>query len=181
MKTNFKIFSPILLALLFSMIILNATAQNGNEGPKNHQQVQGQNQAPSATPDLPDAPMPPPPPPPPPPPAVEPMDDTPSALDLPDLSDNQKADIKALRLKQMQSMTPYRNQIREKTAHLTTLLTTAPADLAAADAVADELGKIHASVLKLMIHHDQALRNLLTPDQQVIFDTRPKPFLRKMK
>jgi hypothetical protein len=51
----------------------------------------------------------------------------------------------------------------------------------AADLVADELGKIHTLVLKLMINQDQALRNLLTPDQQIIFDSRPKPFLRKTR
>jgi hypothetical protein len=46
-----------------------------------------------------------------------------------------------------------------------------------ADQVADDIGKVASSILKQQIRHDQELRAILTPDQQIIFDSRPKPFL----
>ena len=67
----------------------------------------------------------------------------------------------------------------EKRARLTTILSSAPINLKEADEVADEIGKLEASILKQQIRHDQALRIILTPDQQIIFDSRPKPFLNR--
>jgi Spy/CpxP family protein refolding chaperone len=175
MKTNQSILSRIMLMLFFSLILMNVSAQTRNDASRPPlQKVHGQVPAP------PDAPAPPPPPPPPPP-ATEPMDDAPQHMNIPDLTEVQKTEIGKLRLKQIESMTPLKNQVREKKARLQTILTTMPVDMNTADVVADELGKIQTSVLKLKIHHDQALRSLLTPDQQVIFDARPKPFLNKMK
>jgi len=109
------------------------------------------------------------------------MDNAAALLNIPGLSEDQKAEIDKLHLKQLEAMTPLKNRIREKSARLETLLTTMPFDLNAADVVSDDLGKIHTEILKLMIRHDQALRNLLTPDQQVIFDSLPKSFLRKLR
>jgi Spy/CpxP family protein refolding chaperone len=103
-------------------------------------------------------------------------------LDLPDLSDIQKDKIRQADLKHTQAMTPLKNQMREKRAQLATLLSSPPADINAADKVADEIGRIQASLLIETIKYDQALRSILTPDQQIIFDSRPKPFLlRKQK
>jgi len=178
MKTNLSILGQIMLVIFFSLIIMNVSAQDKNDGSKSLKKVHEQNQIPPSAPNPPDAPTPPPPPPPR---SLERVNDAPAPLNLPDLTEDQKAKIKKLHLKQLESMTPLKNQIREKRARLETILTTAPVDLNAAEVVADDLGKIHTSILKLMIRHDQALRNLLTPDQQVIFDTRPKPFLRKSK
>jgi hypothetical protein len=47
--------------------------------------------------------------------------------------------------------------------------------------VDDDIGNIEAGILKELIRHDQALRNLLTPEQQIMFDARPKPFLHRQK
>ncbi|MEI6435563.1 MAG: hypothetical protein WCP32_12010 [Bacteroidota bacterium] len=98
---------------------------------------------------------------------------------VPDLTPEQQAQIKKSDLKQMEAMTPLKNQMREKMARLNTALTTQPANMKEANALAEEIGQIHASILKLQISHDQELRNILTRDQQVIFDSRPKPFLRR--
>jgi Spy/CpxP family protein refolding chaperone len=102
-------------------------------------------------------------------------------LDLPNMTDEQKEKIKQARLENMKAMTPLKNQAREKKAKLQTLLTTTPVDLKMADQVADELGKIGTEIMKRMIRHDQEIRNLLTPEQQVMYDARPKPFLQKVK
>ena len=74
-----------------------------------------------------------------------------------------------------------RNQMLEKRIRLSSILTTMPIDNKAADQVADEIGKVAASILKAKIRHDLELRSLLTPDQQIIFDARPKPFLRELR
>ena len=79
----------------------------------------------------------------------------------------------------MEAITPLKNQIREKTARLTSILTIQPVNSKEANRVADEIGQIHASILKAHIAHDLELRNILTADQKIIFDAMPKPFLRK--
>jgi hypothetical protein len=34
-----------------------------------------------------------------------------------------------------------------------------------------------SKILKIMVQYDQSLRATLSPDQQIIFDARPKPWL----
>jgi len=126
---------------------------------------------------------PPPPPPPPPLPAELYNQEAPvmPQLDLPDLSNDQREKIRLSDIEHLKTMTPLRNQVSEKKARLQTVLTTSPYDAKSSDLVVEELGKIETMIMKEMIRHDQALRNLLTPDQQVIFDSRLKPFLCKGK
>lgn len=96
---------------------------------------------------------------------------------LPGLSDQQKGEIKKLTLKQVQNVTPIKNQIREKTARLNSVLSAQPFNETEAFQLAEEIGKLKTSILKLQISMHQEIRKLLTPDQQIIFDSRPKPFL----
>jgi Spy/CpxP family protein refolding chaperone len=103
----------------------------------------------------------------------------PGSPDLPGLSDDQKEKIRKAELKQIAAMTPLRSQLREKKAHLATLLSTHPVDLKETDLVAEEIGKLETSMLKQKIRHDQEIRSLLTPEQQTLYDARPKPFLGK--
>jgi Spy/CpxP family protein refolding chaperone len=70
-----------------------------------------------------------------------------------------------------------RNQVKEKTTRLQTVLTTQPFNEKEAFQLADEISKIRGSMLKTGIRHDQELRKILTPEQQILFDARPKPFL----
>ena len=177
MKANKNIVTGIMMTFLFCMITANMVAQKSNQTTRvagiNHEQV--------PTPP-PNAPAPPPPPPPPPPPSPAPdMQGIPSPpqLDLPDLTSEQQEKIQQAGLERMKMMTPLHNQVREKKARLQTILTTTPFDGKAADQVAEELGKVETAILKEMIRHDQELRKLLTPQQQVLFDARPKPFLHR--
>ena len=71
--------------------------------------------------------------------------------------------------------------MREKRVRMMTLLSTPPVNLKEADIVADEIGKLHGEILKQQIRHDQELRSILTPDQQILFDAKPKPFLDRPK
>jgi Spy/CpxP family protein refolding chaperone len=101
--------------------------------------------------------------------------------DIPGLTDEQMARIKKSRLELMKAATPLKKVIMEQKAHMETILATQPVDMKAAEQVADDMAKNKAALMKLAIRHDQEIRGFLTPDQQIIFDTKPKPFLGKGK
>lgn len=101
--------------------------------------------------------------------------------ELPGLSDQQKEKMKALDLERMSEITPLRNQVMEKRVRLRSLLSVQPFNEKETFQVVEELGKIESSILKAEIRHHQKVRAILTPEQQIIFDARPAPFLRKEK
>jgi len=175
MKTKNENAKWIILTIMFVMIVTGIFAQKVSDNSKlqkSHQEIAS---PPSSLPS-------PPSPPPPPPSQImgDSMEDAPPPpFALPDFTDEQKEKIKKSDLKQMEAMTPLRNQMREKKVRLMTMLTTMPMNQKDADQVADEIGKLEAAILKQQIRHDQELRAILTPEQQIIFDTRPKPFLLK--
>ena len=77
----------------------------------------------------------------------------------------------------MPQITPLRKLIQADKAKLAALLAMQPADVTQTDNVADEIGKMVSKILKIMVQYDQSLRATLSPDQQIIFDARPKPWL----
>ena len=179
MKTKQIILKGIILILFFGLILNQISAQNNNQVKEIKKNSKQQVTTPTSQPSQPSPPSPPSPPPPPPPvPDIDP-DYPPPPLDLPDLTVEQQEKIKKTDLKQIEAMTPLRNQMRENRVRLTSVLTTMPMDITLADQLADEIGKLASAILKLQIRHDQELRNILTPDQQIIFDARPKPFLKR--
>ena len=173
MKTKQIILKGIILILFFGLILNQISAQNNSQAKEIKKNPKQQVTSPASQSSPPS-----PPPPPPPVPDINP-DYPPPPLDLPDLTVEQKEKIKKTDLKQMAAMTPLRNQMREKRVRLASILTTMPMDIVLGDQLADEIGKLASAILKLQIRHDQELRNILTPDQQIIFDSRPKPFLKR--
>jgi Spy/CpxP family protein refolding chaperone len=123
----------------------------------------------------------PPPPPPPPPDDPEGFQGPARGLDIPDLTEDQQAKIKKIQLTSMEKMTPLKNQLHEKKARLGSLLTAKPADMNEAGKIADEIGDLMARMLKNKMEADQAIRAVLTDDQRVVFDAKPKPFLNSMR
>lgn len=99
-------------------------------------------------------------------------------LDIPGLTDEQKEKMKKADLKHMDATTPLKNQKMEKMAHLNTLLSSNNFNQKEANDIADEIGKIEASMLKEQIRHNRDIRDILTPDQRIMFDARPQPFFR---
>jgi Spy/CpxP family protein refolding chaperone len=173
MKTIRIILKTVTVILLTGMIVTTVSAQNGGQM-KVHKDKQTEK---ACNPNSPNSPPSPPPPPPPPPPPDLNDETAPPHLDLPGITDEQKEQIRKADLKTLETITPLRNELREKKARLATIMSTNPVDLNGADKVAEDIGKIQASILKARIRHDQELRKLLTPDQQILFDARPKPFL----
>ena len=95
------------------------------------------------------------------------------AIDLPDLTDEQKEKIADLRTEHMKVMLQKRNQVQEKMAKLRTLETAEKADLNAINGLIDEVSDVKADIAKLQAAHRQKVRSLLTDEQRVIFDSRP--------
>jgi len=100
-------------------------------------------------------------------------------MKLPGLNEAQKEEMKKADLKNLKAMTSLKNQIREKHAHLVTLLSSDDLDMKDVNNTIDQIGDLNSRMLKLQVSHHRAVRDLLTSDQKVLFDAKPKPFLRK--
>lgn len=89
---------------------------------------------------------------------------------LPDLTDAQKDQMKAVRIKTMKSVQPLRNQLMEKRARLNTLSSADKVDMKAINKQIDEMSTLKASMQKVRAASKQEVRSILTEDQRVIFD-----------
>ncbi len=93
---------------------------------------------------------------------------------IPDLTADQKNQITSLRTAHLKKMQDYRNQMSEKRVKLQTLRTADNADMAAIDKTIDEMSKIRTKMQKDREQHFQNVRKILTADQRVYFDNRPR-------
>ncbi|MBI9033333.1 MAG: Spy/CpxP family protein refolding chaperone [Bacteroidales bacterium] len=91
---------------------------------------------------------------------------------LPDLTDDQKAQIETLRLSQQQSMLETRNQLDVLHAELKVLTTAENADMKAIDKKAEEIGALKTKMAKQRLAHKQEVRKILTKEQRLVFDTK---------
>ena len=94
-------------------------------------------------------------------------------MNLPNLTDEQKEKMQQLRTENMKIMLEKRNLVHEKMAKLQTLQTADKADMKAINALIDEIAVVKADMAKQHAAHRQQIRNLLTDEQRVIFDSRP--------
>lgn len=91
---------------------------------------------------------------------------------LPDLTEAQKDQMKAIHIKGMKATQTLKNQLMEKRAHLNTLSSADKADMKAINKQIDEIFIIQASIHKVRAASKQEVRSLLTDDQRVMFDAR---------
>ena len=169
----------IALVLAFGLFVLTAAAQEKTPSKNCHQNTPTQISDPQTHTVSNQLPAPPVPPDPPPPPDMRGMDDHRPILNLPGLTDDQKTAIKKVDIAFMPQVTPLRKLIEADKAKLEALLAMHPPDVTQTDNTADEIGKTVSKLLKTMVQYDQSLRVTLSPEQQVIFDARPKPWLRE--
>ena len=87
-----------------------------------------------------------------------------------DLTQEQKDQLKALRLQEMKAMTQYKNQLNEYKAKLKILTTGDNVNLKDVDKVIDQMGKVKLEMAKNKLSHRMNVRALLTDDQKVMFD-----------
>jgi Spy/CpxP family protein refolding chaperone len=95
-----------------------------------------------------------------------------------DLTSEQQTKVDALRIKHQKEMLAFRNQLREKKARLSTLKTTDPIDRKAIDNVIEEIGGIKVKMEKERMNMHLSIRELLTDEQKVLFDTHSSKYKR---
>jgi Spy/CpxP family protein refolding chaperone len=93
---------------------------------------------------------------------------------IPDLTEEQKEQIKGLRVDHIKEMTQVRNKLMEKRASLRTLQTQDNPDMAAINKTIEEMGEVRTSLQKARAEHHQAIREILTEEQRTFFDARLK-------
>ncbi len=92
---------------------------------------------------------------------------------LPDLTDEQKQKIEALKMELIKENMPLKNELMEKKARLRTLSTVENVDMKEVNSVIDEIIGLHARIMKNGVENMQRIRELLTEDQRLKFDSRP--------
>lgn len=92
---------------------------------------------------------------------------------IPDLTEEQEAKIKELRVDHLKEMKPFRNQMNELRARKQTLMTTDNASLKEINSVIDQMTEVKNKMMKATAKHRQEIRNLLTDEQRIFFDSRP--------
>lgn len=91
---------------------------------------------------------------------------------IPNLSQEQKDEIKKLRLEVTKETTSIRNQIAEKRARLNTLQSEDKADMKAINKTIDEIAALQAQKMKAKANCHVKVRALLNDEQKVDFDSR---------
>ena len=90
---------------------------------------------------------------------------------IPNLTDDQKQKIEKLRLEFDRNTLQTHNSIGEKEAQLRILLTQDKVNQDQVDKLIDDIGNLRTSIRKERVKTELKVRDLLTDDQKVIFDT----------
>ena len=90
---------------------------------------------------------------------------------IPNLSDEQKEQIKNERTQFMSDVLPIKNQLKEKQAHLNTLQTAKETDINAINKTIDEISALRTDIMKRRALFRQKVRANLNDEQRVYFDT----------
>ena len=91
---------------------------------------------------------------------------------IPNLTEDQQKKIEKMRTANMKEMMQFRNVMAEKGAHLNTLRIADKVDMTAINKAIDEMGTIRIKMMKKREAHRQSIRQILTDDQKVYFDSR---------
>lgn len=91
---------------------------------------------------------------------------------IPNLTDAQKTSIEKLQLKQKKGMLQNSNKLRELNAKLNTQRTADNASITEINKTVDAITTVKNKQMKQREAHKQEIRNLLTADQRVMFDSR---------
>ncbi len=95
-----------------------------------------------------------------------------TCMNIPDLSEEQTEKIRALRLVHMEERTNYRNRVDQLRMEIRALTTGENRNPSRAEALTDELAAVKAEMMKSSLRHREQIRELLTKEQQVFFDSR---------
>lgn len=90
---------------------------------------------------------------------------------IPNLTADQKAKIETLRVKHIKEVTPLRNELAEKRAHLKTLESVEKPDRDAINKTIDEISTLQGKIMKLGTSHRLDVASNLTDEQKVYFNS----------
>jgi len=88
------------------------------------------------------------------------------------LSEDQLSKMKTIRLDLQKELLPIKNKLGENKARYRTLTTAENADMKAINKLIDDNSQLTASMAKLKAANHQTVRQLLTEDQRILFDSR---------
>ena len=91
---------------------------------------------------------------------------------IPDLTEDQQKKMKKMKTANMKDMLQFRNVMAEKHAKLNTLRTADKVDMNAINKIIDEIGASKTKMMKKREAHRQEVRQILTDEQRVYFDSR---------
>jgi len=91
---------------------------------------------------------------------------------IPDLTEEQKAQIDALKMNLEKEMLPMKTKLEVKQAELQELLVADSPNKGAIDKKIDEIGSLRTQIQKKRIDNRLKIRALLTPEQRVKFDKK---------
>jgi Spy/CpxP family protein refolding chaperone len=92
--------------------------------------------------------------------------------EIPNITDDQKAKIKELRLAHFKEVQPLKNQIGELKAKQKTLSTAEKPDMKLINANIDDITKVQNQLMKSGAQLNQQIRALLTDEQRIAFDMK---------
>jgi len=90
---------------------------------------------------------------------------------IPNLTADQKAKIETLRVKHLKEVTPLKNELAEKRAHLKTLESVEKPDKDAINKTIDEITSLHGKIMKMGANHRLEVSSNLTDEQKVYFNS----------
>jgi len=92
--------------------------------------------------------------------------------DIPNLTDQQKEQIRKLEVALAEKTLPLRNELAEKETHLRSLMTARVPDRAAIDKSAEEIGNLRAELFRARLANELNVRDILTEEQKALHDMR---------
>ena len=90
---------------------------------------------------------------------------------IPNLTEDQQKKMDELRVKHMKEVTPLRNELNEKNAHLQTLESAEKLDMDAINKTIDDISSIKAKLMKSRIAHRAEVLSILTDEQKVFYNS----------
>lgn len=91
---------------------------------------------------------------------------------IPNLTEEQKEQLKGFRVEFEKASLPIQNQIGEKEARLKTLTTAESFDEKAVNNVIEEIGDLKTEIMKLHVAQTEKIKSVLTEEQLVVFNNR---------
>jgi Spy/CpxP family protein refolding chaperone len=101
------------------------------------------------------------------------------AVEIPNLSADQKTQIQSLKTAAMKESLALRTELKEKRAHLNTLAIADKVDQKAIDNEIEAIGKLQTKLMKIHAKLRQDIRAILNDEQRVYFDTHYRQLMKK--